>query len=189
MYAAVAASEEPDLSKLPARVIRTDRILGVYQDFSGGLKDEEIANLAYSLIQNIANLEDHLRGWAVRNGKDKSLVDQAFKASFALQVIKDLSNNDKHGYPRRGKGYSRRSPKLVNPRRILRMTTGEKKGSAVALTMAPDGTPRKLGSGSAKAIVTGEVVDDRDVNIGDLHDLASKAVDDWVRALERLGAL
>ena len=101
----------------------------------------------------------------------------------------DLSNNDKHGYPPREGGRSRRSPKLANPRRILRMATGGEKGSVVAMTLAPDGTPQVSGTGSAKAIVTGEVVDDKGVHIGDLYDLASRAVEDWARVVEQLGAL
>jgi hypothetical protein len=189
IYAAVQTAEEADLSRLPARVLRSGRFLSMYQDFSGSLRDEEIVNLAYSVIHNIANLCDHARRWAKRSGKDPAIIDEAVEASFALLVITDLSSNDKHGYPPRDGGRSRRSPKLVNTRRILRIATGAEKGSAVAVTFAPDGTPQVSGSGSAKAIVTGEVVDDKGVHIGDLYDLANRAVEDWARVLEQLGAL
>ena len=189
IYAAIDAAEERNLSALAARVFTSGKSFGVYQDFSGGLKNEDIANLAISLIDNIAKLRAHLLMWADRKGKDKSIVQEAFKASFPLQVITDLSNYDKHPYPPRDQGYSRRSPKLIKTRRVLRMTTEEKKSSVVGITLAPDGTPKKLGSGSARAIVTGEVVDDKGEKIGELYDLARKAVDDWIGVAKRLDAL
>jgi len=177
------------LTKLRARVVKSGGFVGVYQDFSGGLKDEQFDNLAYSLIHNIANVPDHARRWARRNARALASVDRAVGASFETRVMIDLSNNDKHGYPPRNRGRSGRSPRLVNARRVLRMTTGKERGSSVAMTFAPDGTPQVSGSGSAKAILTGEIIDDQDVDIGDLYDMASRAVEDWERILQELGAL
>lgn len=175
------------MSRLPGRVEKSAKWIAVTQDFSGGLTDEDFSNLAHSLIHNIANLEDHLRKWASHNGKDKSLVDKTFKGSFELKVIKDLSNNDKHGYPPRQRSHSGRAPKLVNPRRILRLTTGATKGSSVAVTLGPDDRPIILGTGSGLAILTGDVVDDKDDIIGDLDDIANKAVEDWAGLLSAYG--
>jgi len=188
IYAAIDAGEEQDLTKLRARVVKSGGLVGVYQDFSGGLKAEQIENLAYSLIHNIANVHGHARKWAKRNGRDPASVDSAVDASFEIRVVIDLSNNDKHGYPPRDGGRSGKSPKLVDARRVLRMTTGQEKGSSVAMTLAPDGTPRISGAGAAKAVLTGEVLDGKDAHIGDLDDLARRAVEDWERILQDLGA-
>ena len=95
IYAAIDAVEESDLSTLTGTVIETDTWVSVSNDFRGGLSDEQIANLANSVIHNIANLQDHLRRWASQNSKDKNKVDKAFEQSFALKLMKDLSNNDK----------------------------------------------------------------------------------------------
>lgn len=187
IYAAVDATVERDMSRLPGRVEKSGKMTSVTQDFSGGLSDETISNLAHSLIHNIANLADHLRGWASKNKEGKALVDKAVKSSFELQVLKDLSNNDKHGYPPRDGGQSGRMPKLLNPRRILRLTTGAAKGSGVMLTLGRDGQPVIRGSGSAKAMVTGEVVDSKGEHIGDLYDIAAKALADWEVLLSEYG--
>jgi hypothetical protein len=189
IYAAIDAGEEQDLTKLRARVVKSGRFVHVYQDFSGGLKDEQFDNLAYSLIHNIANVRDHARRWARRNGRSPASVDRAVDASFEIRVMIDLSNNDKHGYPPRNGGRSGRAPRLVNARRVLRMTTGKGRGSGVAMTLAPDGTPRVSGSGSAKAILTADIIDDQGVHIGDLDDMATRAVEDWPRILQQLGVL
>jgi hypothetical protein len=188
IYAAIGVGEEMDMSKLKPHILESDRFFAVFQDFSGGLTAEQMENLAYSLIHNIANVGDHAPRWAKRNGKSAGSINETVDASFAIRVMIDLSNNDKHGYPPRGRGYSSRSPRLVNVRRVLRLTTGNEKGSSVAMTLNPDGTPRILGSGSAKAVLTGEVLDDTGTTIGDLDDLASKAVEDWEDALRQLGA-
>ena len=180
IYQAVSDAEEQDMAKLPGQVY-TARSggRGVMQDFSGGLSEEALSNLAHSLIHNIANLADHLRRWAKKNGRDRGRVDEALKASFELRVLLDLSNNDKHGYPPRDGGHSGRQPRLLNPRRILRLTTGAVKGSGVSMTLGRAGEPVIRGSGSAKAIVTGEIVDGDGKAIGGLYDIAEEAVADW----------
>jgi hypothetical protein len=66
IYAAIGSIEEDDPHKLKATVICTEKIKAVIQDFRGGFSDDELSNLAYSVIHNIANLRDHLRRWAFR---------------------------------------------------------------------------------------------------------------------------
>jgi len=101
IYSSINAVEETDPNKLKATVIATDEITFVFQDFRGDLTVAELSNLVYMLISNIANLRDHLRKWAVKNGKGKEKVNEAFKQSLELRIIQDLSNNDEHGYRRR----------------------------------------------------------------------------------------
>lgn len=187
IYAAVGAIEETDPQRLKATVIHTEKIYGVFQDFRGGFSDDELSNQVHTVIHNIANLRDNLRRWAANNGHDKNKVDTAFNNSFELQVIQDLSDNDKHGYPRRDSGYSKRSPQLIEINRVMRLKTQAKKGSMVAMTLGPDGMPRFHGDGSAKAVVTGDVVDNVNGRIGDLYEIAIKAVEAWERLLPEFG--
>ena len=184
VYAAVGAVEEADLDKLKATVIRAKNVTAVFQDFRGGLGDEELSNFAHSLIHNIANLYSHLRKWAVHNGQDKNKVDKAVDRSLALQIIKDLSNNDKHGYPSHNGGHSGKCPKLIEINRVMRLTTKPEAGSAIAMTIGRDGTLKVSGSGSAKAVITSDIVDKDNNKIGDLHEFATKALDAWEQLLK-----
>jgi len=129
IYAAIDAVQEFDLAKVPSRVISTSQVQGVMQDFRGGMSEEEIANSAYALIHNIANLRDHLRRWAAKNGKDKGKVDATFAASLELRILQDLSNNDKHGPPR-DDGNSGLAPTLQEINREMRLATSPMQGSA-----------------------------------------------------------
>ncbi len=189
IYAAIGAIEEDDPNKLKATVIQTDNIRGVFQDFRGDFTDDDLANQAHIVIHNIANLRDHLRRWAAQNGHDKTKVDQAVDNSFELQIVQDLSNNDKHGYPPRDGGHSGRSPKLSEIERVMRLQTQPRPGSTIAMTIGAGGVPRFIGDGTAKAIITGTVVDQNNNRIGDLYDIARKAVEAWEALLTDFGLI
>jgi len=128
-----------------------------------------------------------LKRWAKSNDHDKAKVDATFNDSLGLKIVKDLSNNDKHGYPPRDNGYSGKCPKLININRIMEMKTQPKKGFSVIRTFRADGTPKISGNGTAKAVITGDVVDNTNNPIGDLHDIAIKAVETWEELLVDFG--
>ncbi|MCK4791002.1 MAG: hypothetical protein KAV87_45135 [Desulfobacteraceae bacterium] len=187
IYSSIGAVEETDPNKLKAAVIATDEITGVFQDFRGGLTDYELSNLAHMLIHNIANLRDHLRKWAVQNGKDKEKVDRAFAQSLELKIIQDLSDNDKHGYPPRNGSRSGKYPQLIDINRVMQLKTQAKKGSTIGMTLGAGGAPKFFGDGTAKAIITGDVVDNKNNRIGGLHTIATKAVEAWEQLLSDFG--
>lgn len=153
IYAAIGVIEEVDPKKLKATVIQTDNITAIFQDFRGGLSDDDLSNQAHIVIHNIANLDGHLRKWAAQNGQDKTKVDHTIDNCLEIQIIKDLSNNDKHGYPPRKRGHSGKCPQVIEINRVMRLQTQAQKGSMMAMTIGVDGVPRLLGDGSAKAVV------------------------------------
>lgn len=189
IYAAIEAIEEDDPEKLRGTVMQTDKFTAVIQDFRSGFSDDELLNQAHILVHNIANLRDHLRKWAAHNGHDKNRVDQTVDSCLEVQIIKDLSNNDKHGYPPRDGGHSGRCPQLTDVNREMRLQTQAKKGSMIAMTLGADGSPRFIGDGTAKAVVKCDVVDNDKHRIGDLYDIAIKAVEAWEALLADFGLL
>lgn len=188
IYAAIGSIEE-DPHKLKATVIQTEKIKAIFQDFRGGFSDDDLSNQAHSVIHNIANLRDHLRRWASHHDQDKNKVDQAIDNCLELQIIKDLSNNDKHGYPPRDGGHSRKCPQLIEINRVMRLQTQAKKGSTIGMTIGASGVPKIIGDGSAKAVVTGDVVDNNGNRIGDLYDITNNAVKAWETLLADFGLL
>ncbi len=184
LYAAIDGIEESDLRAFKGKIVATEKHIEFYQDFRAGLTDEELSNRVHSLIYNIASLYDHLRKWADNNGYNKNKVEIAVNNSEALKIIIDLANNDRHGYPPRDGGRSRKSPKLVDLDRVLQLTTGSEPGSGVAVTFGRDGTPMIAGSGSAKVIITGDVIDKDGNRIGDLSEIAVTAVEAWEQLLQ-----
>ena len=187
LYAAIKATEETDISKFLPKVINDGHRKGFSQYWSGGLSEAELTNIAYSLIYNIAHFDAPLKRWADQNSQDKTKVDDMFNSSLALRIIKDLSNYDKHAYPPRDGGHSGKSPRVDKFRRIMQMTTKSEKGSFVALTFTPQGIPKVSGDGTAKVIVTGDILDKDGNCIGRLHEIALEAVEAWENVLSDFG--
>jgi hypothetical protein len=189
IYAAIDAVLESDLTKFPPHIFQDETHFAMYQDFIGGLTPAELTNLAYSVIHNVANLRDHLRRWAVKNGHNPSRIDQAISRSMPLQIITDLSNNDKHGYPPRNAGHSGKAPQLTEIQRVLCLTTAAEAGSSVRVILTSSGPKQVSGSGSTSVAITGQVVDAHGTVIGDLYDIEVEALKAWEQELKDLGIL
>lgn len=190
IYAALEAVIEDDLNKFPPKVVSNERCFATYQDFLGGLNPAQLSNLAHSFIDNITNLEDHLRKWTKKHGQDPKQITETVSNSEPLQLIKDLANNDKHGYPPRDGGHSGKAPKLAEVKRVLKMTTGSAPGSGVSIVFTPDAPKQHvIGGGSAAVIVTGVVVDKDGNPLGDLYDIEVEALKTWEQQLQALGIL
>ena len=180
IYAAIGDIEEDDPNKLRATVVQTDKIKAVFQNFCSDFSNDDLSNYAHAVIHNIANLQEHLERWAKDNGHDKAKVDQTFDNSLELQIIKDLSNRDKHPYPPRDGGYSRKCPQLVDIIRVMQLQNQ-------AMTLGADGIPKFFGDGTHKVVITGNVVDNNNNYIGDLHKIVTKAVEAWEKLLADFG--
>lgn len=75
IYAATGDTAEIDISKFRPQYCSSEECVFVFQDFRGGLSDEQISNIAHSAIHNLANLKDHLRRWAALSGHDPKKID------------------------------------------------------------------------------------------------------------------
>jgi hypothetical protein len=184
IYSAIKATEELDLSRVPGRVVHQGKFIGVFQDFRGGLSEADLSNLLHTVIHNIANLKDHMKRWCRQNGWDASIVDTRFESSLSLKLVQDLSNLDKHG-PERDGGHSKRSPRLAEINRVLRMTVAPM--SSMALTLDANAKPVVRGSGKASVVIIADVVDEHGEKLGELEDIANEAVAEWESILATLG--
>ena len=177
IYAAVGASKEVDLSKVPPQVVVSSKGFAIFQDFRGGLSDADLANIVHSMIQNIAGLKDHVKEWLEKKGIDpQKMFDHIYKSD-GLMICLDLWNREKH--PNLKRSYSKKFPKLENVNRVLLLTTKAEKGSAVVMQLTPKGLEQTAGSGSSEVVVTGDVVDNQGNKLGDIQRFASEAVQAW----------
>lgn len=179
IYSAIDALEETDFDSFEPTVIRDGNTIKISQNFEGDLSEEELSNLAHSMIHNIANLYSNLRKWAARNHVKVSEVDKVFNSSNEIKIIQDLSNNDKHGYPPRNGGRSGISPKIEKFTRGMQLTSVSQEGGALVLTFDSSGKPKVLGEGKAAVVISGEISDVKGQIIGNLYLIAKKALDAW----------
>ena len=181
MHAAIGATEDADLSKFSS-VDMQPGLQGVFADFRGDETKEELSNIVYSAISNVAHFKDHLRGWARRNHRDVKLIDEAITGSRELRIVIDLADADKHGGTRHDGGYSKLNPGISDLEQALRMRTR----SRVGITLS-GGELRVVGDGSAAVEITGPVVAEDGTVLGDLREIVVAAVSAWEVVLETFG--
>jgi hypothetical protein len=179
LYSSIEQVFDRDFSKFSAsHETRADSIL-IRQDFSAGASEADLSNAIHTTIHNVASFHDHLQKWGDRHRVSGDKIHDFLKASFAFCVIRDLWNNDKHGWPpTKGKGWSRKAPRLTNIHRACRLQTGTGENSSVTMTLGANGVPRiqSTGSGSAVVVLTGDVVDETGNKICDANELIEDAV-------------
>jgi hypothetical protein len=188
IYAAIRELVEEDLSQFAPQCRGRPGAESILQDFRGGLTDEQLSNIAHSAIHNIANLRDHLRRWAGQHGRDPARVDAVVRQSLELQVIIDLSNTDKHGYPPRDGGCSGRAPRLEKLDRGL-VIAPRQRGVPVEISFTDQGLLLPPEAVPGKVVVFGRVVDGNGAKIGEFQDLLERAIRVWESLLSELGAV
>jgi hypothetical protein len=183
--AALGASVEKDMTKLPAVVRKTRQGIVFWQDFSGGQSGADLENLAHFLVYNIAHLRDHLRSWATSNQRNPGKVAETITQCPALQVICDLSNTDKHGgYDAEGRRtWSGKKLRLANVKRHLELKPGPVERSSAVVMLGR--VPIVSGDGTVNAVVTGDVLEESGSWVGDLHETACGAVAAWEALLKQ----
>jgi hypothetical protein len=188
LYAAIGATVDEAVSEHRPLVRVTERVFEMYQDWNGGLNEDQVAILGTTAISHVANLRNHLFRWAAASGRSAEEVTNAIRQSLALQVILDLANNEKHGYPPRDAGQSGRRPKVTEWQRMLQLSAGGPTASGVAVVLLPTGPQvTTTGGGSAKVVVTGQVVDEQGANMGDARHLLEEALHAWETLLHAFG--
>lgn len=142
LHAAVGRATEFDISKFPPTIVQDARgLVSFHQNFSGDLSQADLLNLAYQIIRSIADLKDHLRAFARSHHHDPNDVEQTIDNCLDLALMIDLANADKHsGLPRLSEQRSKRSPKLVDVKRVLQLVLkNPQPGTVFGLRLTPQG--------------------------------------------------
>lgn len=175
---------------IPPEVWRTDKLLCLWHDFSGGESNAEIRELLTQIVYKVAHIKDPLKKLLKERGRDPNTVERFIDNSHALKIIIDGANIEKHGRPRDRPSRSGLDPYLDEVSRPLILQTGSEKGSSVIYTMNPSTGQSKItttGGGSGFVKYRGEVRDKDSKLIGDILEFAVDATADWVRLFSDLG--
>lgn len=190
LHAAIGRVVERDFSRLPARIIKKPGSIAVVQDFSGGASEAQLSDALHSLIGNVAGFPDHLTHWGRTHAVSADSIYNFFKASSDFCIVRDLWNNDKHGYPpTKGDGWSKKAPRLLSARRVMQLKTGAHAGSTSYMTMGKDGAPKIGGDGDTHTTLTGEVVDKLGNGLGEAHEFIERSIRLCEAALRQFGVV
>ncbi len=153
------------------------------------MSDTDIRQTLEELIYNIAHVKDPLKKRLREKGRNGRVVEQFIDQSEPLQIVIDLANAAKHGYPLQHPR-SKHEPRLGVVGRVLQLSTGPEPRSLAMFTYDPKSgapTPVTTGSATANVVFTADVLDKTGCRIGELMEFAAQAVRAWERFLSEQG--
>ena len=135
----------------------------------GKEKPEAIENKIIIILQNLASLKDHLKNCLKKNGLNPNLVETEINNSQHLQILIDLVNQEKHGYPLTKTNRSGKNPLIKDAHQVLIISTGKAPGSSASVSFDSEGSVEIQGDNHI-AIVA-DVVDDHGTFLLSLDEL------------------
>lgn len=183
-----ALSERRDASSVVPDYVATSHFHALSVDYSKAIAGEELDYIASALVNNIASIKDHLKNWCAKN-KQTFDGDNLIDTNLDVALIHDLWNIDKHAELNRPprSGYL---PKIVNLQTLLSLMTGAEEGSFASLSMDPKTGQMVFsqgGGGSQAITISGDVVDEHGVRLGDFGEICEKAIEAWEQTLIKAG--
>lgn len=190
VYSALGATVEEDPERVKASIVvkhfDDERGAGFGFDANAGWTRAQLENHVFTLLHNIAQLNDHARRWLKARGSDKNLVDQLLDVNLVLRHLLDMSNKDKHGGTKRpDELHSGTQPAIRLLRRVLVLTTDAAPNSSASISLGPDGQPNI--QGKASFAVYAIVFDGNGKALGNLNNMMREAIEIWEKFLADQG--
>ncbi len=108
-----------------------------------------------SILYSLASLKDNLKNCLKDNGHNPLIVEEAVNSSIHLQVLHDLVNADKHGYPTK-KNHSGLNPVIRNENQGL---INNNFGKPVVASISPTGEIKILDGIPPSVVITADIHD------------------------------
>ena len=150
------------------------KLFTVTISFDAKHDENETINRINTIISNLANLKDHLKTKLKQQGGDESDIENEINQSLPLQLVLDLHNQEKHGYPLTKIRRSQKDPKIINVSKGISSRPGMRATKFIR--------DRATGAGhtdNMAVVITGEVVDGQGNLLYGLNDLIDKALSAW----------
>ena len=188
IYKALGQTASVPAERFAPTFVRTPRMSFLEQNFRGGMTDEDIHKVFEDLLYNIAHVADPMRRVLRERGKPTGSVMEAIHKSRDLGLCVDLANWYKHGRDHHGRTESGHHPTIKNVDRVCRIQAEAKAGAVAGITYGWEGGRPRLRSlgGTNEVVFEGDVVEHDGTKLGDVMDIASKAVVAWERLLREL---
>jgi hypothetical protein len=156
-------------------------------DFTRSNPDIETANKILALIDHLAHIKDPLKKALKNKGADPDLIENEIKKQPFLQILLDLANSKKHGYPLEKYKHSGRDPKIVNIRKEACIAVSEENSYSMISFDVQTGKPIVVGDVSI--MIDADIVDLQGGHICTLGVLASKSLVAWEDLIQAYGLL
>lgn len=128
LYASIDERFDKDIEKHVKR-FRTEedtptgnKLLKIGVSFNNKNNEAVARNKIFTIIDNLAKLKDHLKNKMASKGLEKNKIELEINSSIDLQLIMDISNQDKHGSPLTRTNRSGKNPQIQNVTSLLRVS-------------------------------------------------------------------
>ena len=132
----------------------------------------EVENKIFIILHNLVNLKNCIKNSLEKSGCDKTLVENTINQTLHLQVLVDLVNQEKHGYPLTKNNRSNKNPVIKDISQGLRLSGVD--GRPASFMMNPfDGTFHSEGDNAI--VIHAKVYDDKDALLFSIDELVEKS--------------
>lgn len=172
-----ARFEIPTSENINITFVYSDIYRAVLANFG---RDNELAilNKINIILYNLSSLKDHLKNCLKSNGHNPKIIENEINNSFHLQILIDLVNQEKHGYPLSKSNRSNKNPIIKNPFQALNLSTGTMPQSAAGITLFLDGNYQMFGENN-NIIISAEICDGNGNKLFMLEELVETCFDKW----------
>lgn len=150
------------------KILKTNKLKGFSIDF-GNDSDSEMEGKILSILHNISTLKDHIKDALSSKNLNTNIVEDLINNNLYLQLLFDLVNQDKHGYPLTKTNRSHKNPVLQNFKQRLQLG-----GTKASLSVTKTGEIRS--QGNSRITISCDVCDDTGVRICDVDKLIENCV-------------
>ncbi|MFA4999219.1 MAG: hypothetical protein WC519_00575 [Parcubacteria group bacterium] len=139
--------------------------------------EPEVLNQINNIISNLANVKDCLKRKLKDRGDDPQVIESEIDNSTDLQIVIDLANQEKHGYPLTMVRRSKKDPLIKNISRYLGPSN------------KPDNFRVERSDGAsiqnAMTSITADITDSQGNILCSLDDLVKNTLDNWERIIKK----
>ncbi len=140
--------------------------------WSYGNEDEEtLINKIFIIFYNLASLKDHLKKEFKLKQLDSKIIEDEINSSLHLQVLIDLVNQEKHGYPLTITNRSGKNPLLKFPKQVLSLSVSEPN----SIASVTHGLTSVNTQGNVKNMIHADIFDDKGNLLFSLNTLVETA--------------
>jgi hypothetical protein len=161
----------------------TETVASFKISFDKGLNASDAENKIFTIIHNLANLKDNLKKSLYDSGGNEQDIENEINSSLHLQLILDLSNQDKHGYPLTKTKRSLKDPQIKNIAQSLSLgSSGPNSSSSYSINPF---TGQSTMSGDCKTVINAEIVDSSGNLIIHLDELINASIAKWEEVIKK----
>jgi len=146
--------------------------------FDNGQNKCDTINVVTEIIGHLAKLKDHLKNIINARGDDKKIIEKEIDESLYLQLVIDLDNTEKHGYPLTRPERSKKSPQIKNVDHSLVVPPQKQVGFNLR-------TGEIVDSDDCHISITGDIVDKNGKLICRLNKLVNEALNAWEEIIRK----